>query len=503
MLDQADLKKTLSKEEYKMKAPEVKEQMGILQQTIKKSRLPVIVLFEGWGAAGKGSMISHLILTLDPRGFKVYSMATANEAERRKPLMWRYWDTIPEEGNFSIYDRSWYQELFISAVEDDLSREEMEQRIHNINTFERQLTDNGYLIVKFFLHISQKEQKERLDALAANKATAWRVSEHDLKRNRQYNRYYKVIDQMLARTNPGYAPWHIVPCHDRHTAQMQILDALISSINLCISGKKPKPPASPALTAVQEDGPYAPRRFQLLAMPRLKDIPLNQTVTDEEYDEQLHKAQKKLSKLHSQLYREKIPVIMAFEGWDAAGKGGTIRRVAAALDPRGYEVIPISAPTKPELAHHYLWRFWKHIPKTGHIAIFDRTWYGRVLVERIEGFCTVDAWQRAYQEINEFEYELHKWGAVILKFWLQIDKDEQLRRFTDRQNTPSKRWKITDEDWRNREKWDSYEQAVDEMLIRSSTNFAPWHIIQSQNKKFGRLQTLQIVIDALEAKLGK
>ena len=233
-------------------------------------------------------------------------------------------------------------------------------------------------------------------------------------------------------------------------------------------------------------------------MPLLKDIPLDKTISDEEYKIQLKLLQEKLHELHYKLYRKKIPVIIAYEGWDAAGKGGNIKRIAGALDPRGYVVHPIASPEPHEKARHYLWRFWKRLPKTGHIAIFDRTWYGRVMVERLEGFCSENDWQRAYNEMNEFEKELSDWGAVVIKFWVQIDNQTQLERFTDRQNTPEKQWKITDEDWRNREKWDLYEDAVNEMLQKTSTTYAPWYVLESVDKKYARIKALKIVIEALE-----
>ena len=228
---------------------------------------------------------------------------------------------------------------------------------------------------------------------------------------------------------------------------------------------------------------------------------MDKTLTEEEYDTLLNQYQKRLRELHNELYRKKIPVIIAYEGWDAAGKGGNIKRITEALDPRGYEVHPIASPEPHEKARHYLWRFWNRLPKTGHVAIFDRTWYGRVMVERLEGFCSENDWQRAYVEINEFEKELADWNAVIVKFWVQIDKDTQLARFKERENTPEKRWKITDEDWRNREKWDLYEEAVNEMLQKTNTAYAPWHILESNDKKYARIKALKTVIEAIEKKM--
>lgn len=241
--------------------------------------------------------------------------------------------------------------------------------------------------------------------------------------------------------------------------------------------------------------------FPLEKMPKLDEIDLDRAVTQEEYRVELDRLQEKLGHLHNKLYRKKVPVIIAYEGWDAAGKGGNIKRITEALDPRGFEVHPIASPEPHEKARHYLWRFWNRLPKTGHIAVFDRTWYGRVMVERLEGFCRENDWQRAYNEINEFERELADWGAVIIKFWVQIDKDTQLARFNERQNTPAKQWKITEEDWRNREKWDLYEGAVNEMLQKTNTSYAPWHILESNDKRYARLKALRIVIEALEKAL--
>ena len=495
MLEQVDLTQRTEKDQYKKEAAGLKERLSSLQQEIKGAKLPVIILFEGWGAAGKGSLISKVIINLDPRGFQVYSIVPADSAESRKPLLWRYWTKIPQQGQISVFDRSWYQDISVAKLEENLSDEDIAARTASITTFERQLTDDGYLILKFFLHISQEEQKSLFNKLLSSKNTAWRVTDLDRKRNRQYDRYYRLFDQMLESTNTPNAPWHVVPCEDKYTAQLFIFRTLVASIEEALRQKQA--PAAPAAGGI-----VVPDSFAMKPMPKLQDVRLDKALTDEEYHEKLKKAQKKLKKLHNELYQARMPVIVAYEGWDAAGKGGNIRRVAAALDPRGYEVIPIAAPDKAELAHHYLWRFWNHMPKTGHVAIFDRTWYGRVMVERIEGFCSTSAWQRAYQEINEFEWELHQWGAVILKFWLHIDPDEQLRRFKDRQETPSKQWKITEEDWRNREKWGQYETAVNDMLQYTSTGFAPWHIIESQDKKYGRIKALHTMIAAIEEGLA-
>jgi len=496
MLEKIDLEKSMTKEALKAQSKELKVALAALQQPIKQLKLPVIVLFEGWGAAGKGSIIAKLISNFDPRGFKVLSIMPPTVLEKREPLMWRHWLNIPAQGVLSVLDRSWYEEVSNSRLEDEVSDDENLRRMDDMNRFERTLTDSGYLIIKFFLHISQKEQAKRFELLSESKSTAWRVTKRDWKRNKHYSKYYRVFDEMLEYTSTPYAPWHAISGMDRELATLEVYRTVLSSVSAALKQQEEKSTAkAPASEGIR------PGNFTFLPMPKLSDIILDKTLGDEEYNQQLEVLQNKLRVLHGKLYEKKVPVIIAYEGWDAAGKGGNIKRVSEALDPRGYEVIPVASPSSEEIARQYLWRFWRHLPKDGHIAIFDRTWYGRVMVERVEGFCTEADWQRAYREINEFERQMSDWGAVVIKFWLQIDKDEQLKRFTDRQNTPSKQWKITDEDWRNRSKWDEYKVAVDDMLQYTSTNFAPWHIIESQDKQYGRIQTLKIITDTLQRRL--
>lgn len=460
---------------------------SLLQQQIamKEKKLPVIVLLEGWGAAGKGSVLGKLIKNIDPRFFKVAVMDEPTEEEKRKPFLYRHFVKIPEAGKFVFMDSGWMSEVTSQKLSGELSEEEYKKRIESIKRFERQLTDNGYLLLKFFFNIDKKEQKKRLKKLVEDKNTAWRVSKHDRWQNKHYDECMEVYDQFLCDTNHSTAPWYIVDAKDKKWAQLQILETIVQGIDTAF--------ANSALSV-----PLLQNAFPLKPISRLDEVSLDKSLTDEEYERLLDLYQKRLKELHNELYRKKIPVIIAYEGWDAAGKGGNIKRITEALDPRGYEVHPIASPEPHEKSRHYLWRFWNRLPKTGHVAIFDRTWYGRVMVERLEGFCSKNDWQRAYVEINEFEKELSDWGAIIVKFWVQIDKDTQLARFKERENTPEKRWKITDEDWRNREKWDSYEEAVNEMLEKTNTSYAPWHILESNDKKYARIKALKTVIETIE-----
>ena len=408
--------------------------------------------------------------------------------ELRKPFLCRYFTKIPEAGKYTFLDSGWMDEVTRKCLHDKMDKKTYEQRIGSIRRFERQLTDNGYLVMKFFCHISEKEQKKRIEGLKKDVDTRWRVSENDMWQNKHYKKCEEVFGQYMEDTKTPSAPWYIVDCKSRRWAELQVLDILIQGIEVAMQNRSL---AVPLLQNV----------FPLRKMPKLAEISLDKDMEEQEYKDELERLQEHLGELHNRLYRKQVPVIIAYEGWDAAGKGGNIKRITGALDPRGYEVHPIASPEPHEKARHYLWRFWTRLPKTGHIAIFDRSWYGRVMVERLEGFCSENDWKRAYNEMNEFEKELHDWGAVIIKFWVQIDKDTQLARFNDRQNTPGKQWKITEGDWRNREKWDAYEDAVNEMIQKTSTAYAPWYILESVDKKYARIKALKIVIEELEKAL--
>ncbi len=475
-------------DEIKALVKEKREELVRQQLMIKEQAIPVFVLIEGWGAAGKGTLIGNLIEDMDPRFFRVIKMSEPNEEARRRPFLWRYMEVAPETGKFVFLDSGWLSETADDMINGRIDDETLERRLWQIRTFDRQLKDNGYLVVKLFLQIPQEEQKRRMEKLQNDKNTRWRVSEKDILQVKKREKYEKIYDRILEATNTGYVPWNIVDAVDKKQALLQVLHILTIQLNQAAENRKILP------EILYKDYP-------LLKMPKLSEIPLNQEMSKEEYEIRLKELQKKLKKLHNKIYQKKIPVIIAYEGWDAAGKGGNIKRLTSALDPRGFEVHPIASPEPHEKSRHYLWRFYHRLPKDGHIAIFDRTWYGRVMVERIEGFCSENDWKRAYNEINEFEKDLSDWGAVVIKFWVHIDSDTQLARFQERERIPEKNWKITQEDWRNREKWTEYETAVNEMIEKTSTENAPWYIIQSNNKYYARLSAIQIVIAEIEKRL--
>ncbi len=478
---------TRDKSECKERLKKCQLELAGLQQKIKENKLPVIVLVEGWGAAGKGGLIHALIRELDPRFFNVISMKQPTDEERRWPFLKRFFEIIPAAGKILFLDSGWMDQVAEERLRAELSDSEYERRLESIRQFERQLSANGYLLVKLFLHVPEDEQYARLTALMDDKDTVWRATDIDWRQNKSYKRMRKIFDECLEATDASYAPWTVLDGTQWVQTHMTAIEQVCGKIKRALE----QPP-----TAV-----IPSRAWPLLDMPPLAEIPLDKTIDEETYSKQLKKMRKRLAKLHNELYRKKVPVVIVYEGWDAAGKGGNIKRLTSGLDPRGYEVLPIASPTPDEISRHYLWRFWTRLPKTGHIAVFDRSWYGRVMVERIEGFCAEIDWKRAYDEINEFERELTDSGVLVLKFWVQIDKDTQLARFTQRQNTPEKQWKITDEDWRNREKWDSYETAINEMLSKTSTKNAPWYILESVDKCYARIKAMQIVIRTIEEAL--
>ena len=491
MLEKIDLSKKMDKKKEKQVYERESARLAVLQRACKAAGIPVMIVFEGLGASGKGTQINRLIQALDPRGFVVHAVNKESEEEAMHPFLWRFWTKIPPNGQIAVFDRSWYRTVLTDRFEKRTPEKALPQAFEDIRSFEEQLTSGGYVIIKLFLYISREEQKKRFQKLLKNEETAWRVSPQDLQRNKRYKEYLAMNEEMLQKTDTDYAPWTIVEAEHRDYAAAKIISIVADRLQYELDRRQQK-------AAVEKEKPADTEQFRSGA---LSGVDLSKKLTREDYKKRLEALQNRLSFLHNELYRLRIPVVLGFEGWDAGGKGGAIKRLTSHLDPRGYLVHPTASPNATERQYHYLWRFWKDMPKDGHITIFDRTWYGRVMVERIEGFCTEEEWRRAYREINEMEHHLTNSGAVVLKFWMQIDKDEQERRFTERMNTPEKQWKITDEDWRNREKWDQYEVAVNEMLLRTSTTYAPWIIVEGNDKYYARVKVLETVVHAIEKKI--
>ena len=485
MLETLRLDVEISKYDFKLAHQELDLKLGALQRRIREAAIPVIVVFEGWPACGVGTAITRLLAPLDPRGYKVRMFNDPSRDESLRPPFWRFWLALPPRGAFSIYDRSWYQ-----LVPD--SKTEEESWYERIRLFERNLIDDGAVLVKYWLHISQKEQAKRFRKLEKDPAIAWVVTEADWQRNRKYGKALQRVERMLQATSTDTAPWTPVPSHDPRYMNLCIARTLADELEKKLDRK-------PSASKTEANKTAASRRRK----GPLDAVDLSRSLERETYEETLPRLQKELLRLEHLLHPRRIPVVIVYEGWDASGKGGNIKRLVTGLDNRGFQVIPVGAPEGEEKTHHYLWRFWRDLPKAGHITVFDRSWYGRVLVERVEGFANPEEWRRAYREINDFEAELAAFGTVLVKFWIHISKEEQIKRFKLREESPYKSWKITQEDWRNRNRWDDYYAAVSDMIERTSTAHAPWTIVEGDNKLYARIKTLKTVIAAVSRVVGE
>jgi len=490
MLSDIDLNKTMDKKEYKEILPKMEDTLAQLQQQVREANLPVILVFEGWGASGKGTSISRVTNPMDPRYFDVRTAGKITEDKIMRPFLWSFWSYLPARGQIVIMDKSWHR-IILPGVREEwhLSNMEAHSFYTDVNAFERQLTEDGYLIIKFFLHIGKEEQRRRFKKLEKDPNSSWRVRPHDWAQNDNYEHHLRLFEKALKLTSTEENPWHIIEAEDKRYAACKIMGTIIDAVTAKLEAKR-KQQETPEIPAMPTVLPNIPRTLQ--------NISPDETISDAEYKDALEHYQQRMRKLCNKMYVTRRSAVVVYEGWDAAGKGGNIKRLTSEIDPRCYAVVPIGPPTSHELARHYLWRFMVKMPKDGHLTIFDRSWYGRVLIERVDKLTPEPIWRRAYQEINEMEQHLVSHGMIMLKFWLHIDKDEQLRRFENRQSDPLKRHKITDADWNNRSKWDEYEVAVDEMLARTHTPHAPWIIVESNNKKFSRIKVLKTVTDALD-----
>ncbi len=474
------------------RSSEAEKRLLALQQELRALKIPVVIVLEGWAAAGKGAMAGELLEGLDPRGYQVHVPERFDDRDALPPLK-PYWTRMPRQGGISLFIGSYYHALCARAVAKE-THGLLDEGLTHLAQMEQMLRADGVVLLKFFINIPRKEQKRRLRAMEQKKATRGLVSKADWRQNERYDRWQAVYNQMLADGRGGV--WHVLRGEDKQACKQQLYETVTGAFEQAIAERKSG--------ARDWDTPTLPG---LTPTPLLPVLPLSEVDPDQalegDYKALLREKQKRLHKLQYELYRKGVPMVLAFEGWDAAGKGGSIRRLTSALDPRACTVVPIASPTPEEKEHHHLWRFWRTLPRPGDIVIYDRTWYGRVMVERLEGFCTEAQWQRAYEEMNLFEQDLVQSGFILRKFWLHISPDEQLRRFIARRDDPEKQWKITDEDWRNRENWPLYEQAVNDMLQKTSTPYAPWTIVESNDKRYARIKVLDTVIAAAEERLGK
>ncbi len=492
MFQSAEIGHRVDKKNFNAAVPALRA--GLLQaqvQLLEGKKIPVVVLISGQDGAGKGETINVLYEWMDPRFLQTLAFSEPTDEERERPVMWRYWRSLPPKGRVGIFAGSWYSDPIRRRIEGLMSQKELDATAEQINRFEAMLVNEGALVLKFWFHLTKDAQEKRLRALESDPKTAWRVTPWNWDRLKTYDQLMDVSQHMLRVTNTPWAPWIVVEGTDDRYRSLTVGQTLLAAIQAKLAaGDNQDSPVAP-LVRVDPDGRNV-----------LSELDLGLTLDDKAYRAQLAKWQGRLSELLRDPRFKGRSLVCAFEGADAAGKGGAIRRMAAAMDARQFQIIPVAAPTDEERAQPHLWRFWRHLPRKGHVAIFDRTWYGRVLVERVEGFCSQADWLRGYTEINDFEHELIDSGVVVVKFWLQISQEEQLRRFQEREQVEFKRFKITQEDWRNREKWGAYQQAICDMVERTSTGNAPWTLVEANDKNYARVKILRTVCERLEEALG-
>jgi len=492
MFEAAELGTAVDKATFNKEATRIREDLLNVQKQLAHADFSVVIIMSGVEGAGKPETVNLLLEWMDARGIQTHAFGDPSDEERERPPYWRFWRLLPPKGRIGIFFGSWYTAPIISRVLGESSREEFDLALDEIVDLERMLAQENVLLLKFWMHLSKAAQKARLKSLEADKNTRWRVTKMDWKFFKRYDEFREVSEQALRKTSTGAAPWHIVDASDQRFRALTVTRALREALQkrLQESANKPKAPLQK---------PPLPKPAKVNVINKLD---LSVRLSEKKYKKKLLKLSGKLNLLTRRLYEKQHSLLVVFEGPDAAGKGGAIRRLTGAMDARMYQVISIAAPTDEERARPYLWRFWRHLPRLGRVTIFDRSWYGRVLVERIEGFCGQADWQRAYAEINEFEEQIARFGIAIIKFWLTIGAEEQLRRFKDREVTPYKQYKLTEEDWRNREKWGAYEAAACDMIEKTSTTLAPWVPVEANDKLFARVKVMQSVCDLLEKALG-
>lgn len=480
----------ISKKDYNKRLPKLRAELLRAQFALQKENIPILIIIAGVEGAGKGEVINRLNSWMDTRFIDTNVFRRETDEEASRPYYWRFWRKFPKQGQIGVFFGSWYTRYIRSLVFEEITSPQFDTQMNQAKSVEQMLVAGRMLIVKFWLHIPEKKQKKRFKKLEKDERTKWRVTDYDWRYHNNFDRFLNVSKRAIRLTNTANAPWNIIDASQRRYRNIAFMEILLQKMKASLSRNG------------VENGMPEPEipKLHSVAKPKniLDQVDLSLSLSKQDYKDEYKELALEVEHLAWQCYQQKISNVIVFEGWDAAGKGGVIRRLVPALDAKLYRVIQISAPSTLEKSHHYLWRFWQDVPEDGEITIYDRSWYGRVLVERVEGFAKQKEWSRAYHEMNDFEYQLMEHGTVVNKFWLHISSDEQLRRFEERQKIEYKKHKITDEDWRNREKREEYKMAVHDMIAKTSTEYAPWHIIPANSKNYARISVLKIIRDSMK-----
>lgn len=472
-----NLNKEIKVEYNDLGRSDLEARVARLARICQNLEIPVLVMVDGFESAGKGYVINYLSQDLIPKYFDVDVFEKNEEYDNRFPFEKRFFENVPQKGHIKIFDRSLYYKLF-----DDLSlkEKELDKKIKSMEKMEKMLYDDQTIIIKFFLNVSKDEQKKRIEKLKDSNEKSFYLKRNDEEQNKNYKDYQKHFENIIEKTDFSFSPWTVIDSNDLKKASKEALYQMLEALTIGLE----------RVSTQRLDNENTERSYQS-NNKIIEKLDLTKKISEEEYKEKKDKLEKEVRDMMFEYYKRGISTVLAFEGVDAAGKDGAIERLVKKVDPRLYTVHAISAPTKNELDHHYLWRFYNKLPEDGYVGIFSRSWYGRVMVERVEGFATTYEWDRAYDEMLDMEKQIHDHGSLILKFFVVIDKDEEYKRFMARENNPDKNYKITDEDWRNRAKWDSYIEAMDEMLDRTNVDYAPWIIVEGNQKYYARIKVME------------
>ncbi len=497
MLEAAEIGSTIDKKEFEEALPELRVRFVNAQYDLRQADFPVLLAIVGDDRQGAGDLVNRLNEWMDARYIRTRVFGALTDEEQRHPRFWRYWKALPGKGQLAIYTGVWVLGTIGERLEGVADDTEFERRLAHMTRFEQALVDDGALVLKFWIHLPKAHLKKRVKKGKKNGGKNGKKSgsKPDILEQAIFERYdeiMKLSERLMRKTDAGHAPWQIVESTDDRyrdlTVARAILEALEKRLQKARNNLPPPEPVAPAFA-------QAPNIIET--------IDLTSKLARPDYRKELDALQLRLGELTARARERDVASVLVFEGKDAAGKGGVIRRLSQAMDVADYRIVPVSAPTEEERIHHYLWRFWRHLPRAGNMVIFDRSWYGRVLVERVESLAPESALGRAYMEINDFEEQLVEEGVLLQKFWLHIDNEEQARRFDAREKTSYKKYKITDEDYRNRARWSEYEDAINEMVARTSTELAPWHLIPANDKRFARVEVMRRVCEGLARLTGE
>lgn len=476
---------------YEKEVEKIRTELLNLQYRLLEKGFSVVVLFTGDDRIGATRMLNTFYEWLDAHylSSKAYPVTLQKDKNLLHPHQ-QYWKNLPPKGEIAFFINAWNTEYLAKKVLDKMSEKEAKEELEQILAFEQTLTDNGVLFLKFWLHAGKEKLGKRLKKAKKDPEKYWWVQRNDWILYKKYDKLTREVDDFVRQTDRPNSRWHLTDSRDYRARNLHVAKILLNELRFKVENFKAPEKGTPLVTS-KIDIDSGLRTV-------LHDVNLAENLEYETYKKVLKEQQKRISSVMTRCNKKGITNLMVFEGWDAAGKGGVVRRLIYAMDAQYYEVTNISAPTQEELRYHYLHRFWNNLPPKGHCKIFDRSWYGRVLVERVEGFANENEWERAFSEIVNFEHQLCREGVILHKFWLHISPEEQIKRFKKRETITYKNYKITPEDYRNREKWAYYEHAVHDMIIRTSTKEAPWQIIAGEDKKYARTQVLKLIADRLE-----